>query len=243
MAGPDDIGDRRDLGDVPSHRLFLNRLAERAPFEFVSHEQQGGAGSSAPLAGHPADRPDLHPDPDDLVVAVGHGLRILHDLETGPLLEPGGEATGPAFGWEAVKARCVAAVGGSSVDPDRLPEPYNRYSADQLLSMFVEGKPEKADDSSDLVVCHGRPTMDRFYVDGGQFQGFTAVDDALVADRHLDLAVIHQSVQVVLGREAVFRFYESYGQDPNLARLEHYVLASHLLGTAPLSTNTPSAGQ
>jgi len=201
-----------------AHRL-LAHLADVASFDVTP-------GSEVPPTALTAAQPDRHHQVIGVRVAVGTGLRALHDL---PL--PGDP--GMTIGWAAVADRCRAAVAAAEPAAHRLPEPYGRYPMDQLLTMFIDGRP--ADPDADLVVCHGQPTLDRFLVEGGRFQGLTGFDSVIVANRHLDLAVIHQSVQAVLGPEAVFRLYAAYGQDPNVALLEHHILASHLLGTAPVS--------
>lgn len=193
---------------------------------------------AAPGTGQPADRPDLHPDPDDLVVAVAAGLRALHQLP----VEHGAGHLGAAD----ITEWCRSAVAAGSVDTEQLPEPYRRYNPNQLLDMVIESAEATTTGTAtttgvaktagvaaadpELVVCHGRPTLDRLLIGNGEFLGFTDFDLVAVADRHLDLAVVHRSVQAVFGPEAVFRFYDAYGRDPHVARLEHYILVTHLLG-------------
>lgn len=244
MAAPDADADV-DAQQAPTssvdparQRALLTAVAAAAPFlvPTITGEADGVLETSPP-PGTRADRPDLHPDPDDLIVAVGAGLQSLHGLAVSPFLADGQEPSA-ADGWVTIAARCRAAVASGAVDPQQLPEPYRRYSAKNLLAMFLDGKPVDADDSIDVVLCQGRPNLAQFLVTNGTFSGFASMADAMVADRHYDLAVIHQSVQHVFGPEAVFRFYESYGQDPNVAKLEHYVLVSHLLGTAPTQDQT-----
>lgn len=180
------------------------------------------------VAGESAGRPDLHPDPDDLVVAVGHGLRLLHDLPI-ETLETDADWPLVDWGWEPVLARCRRRVEDGTLDAKELPHPYDRYQPSELLAMLAEGRPDK----EDLVCCHGAAVVDRVMVESGTFRGFDRLDSAVVADRHLDLAVMHLSLQELLGPEAVFRFYDSYGADPDLVRLDHYVLVSHLLDPPP----------
>ncbi len=186
-------------------------------------------------AGQPADRPDLHADPDDLVVAVANGLRQLHELSGDERRDVGQHAA--TGGWEAFVDRCRAAVGDERFDPSLLPAPYDRYDGDQLLAMVVDGRPA----TEEPVLCHGRPVLAEFMVDGGSFSGFRSLDLMVVADRHLDLAIIHQSVHLALGPEAVFRFYEAYGSDPDIVRLDHYILICHLLGLSPLDSAADSS--
>lgn len=224
--------------DVAWHARRLRLIAAAAPFEVptVTGESDGVLVTSPP-SGTPADQPDQHPDPDDLIVAVGAGLRTLHGLDVSPFLVDDQDQPVVA-GWELVAQRCRIAVENRSVRPAELPEPYSRYSAEQLLEMCLDGFSGFADDNIDTVLCHGHPVLAQFLASNGSFSGFASLTDVTVADRHYDLAVLHQSVQQVLGPEAVFRLYESYGQDPKLAKLEHYVLVSHLLGTAPVQVIT-----
>lgn len=224
---------RRFHGDDPIDEVdLLRRLGSAAPFPVPQVLAVCGRWAALRLPpGRPAHRPENHGDPDDLVVAIGSGLRSLHELPLtvvrGDVATAGGcVARSPAEGWEAVAARCRLMVESGAVERDRLPAPYDRYGPARLLSMLIDGRPE----TEEPVCCHGFPVAERILVDGGRFAGFERYDTTLVADRHLDLAVAHLSVQHHLGPEAVFRFYDSYGADPDLVRLDHYVLAAHLLG-------------
>ncbi len=213
-------GDGRWIG------ALMAQLAERSfPVGELLLETNRWAVSTRP-SGHPADRPDLHADPDDLVVAVGAGLRQLHALSA----TDAPAAAERGSGWDAIAESCRTAVAAPGFHVAALPAPYDRYDGPTLLAMMLDGRPG----AEEAVCCHGRPTLRRFMVDGGRFTGFQGLADVVVADRHLDLAVIHQSVHHELGPEAVFRFYQAYGADPDLVRLDHYVLVSHLLGTSPL---------
>ena len=60
--------------------------------------------------------------------------------------------------------------------------------------------------------------------DGDRPSGVTGVHRLGVADRHLDLAIIHRSLQAAFGAEAVFGFYQGYGHTPKLVALDHYLL-------------------
>ncbi len=182
--------------------------------------------------GEPGHRPDLHADPDDLVGALGEGLRQLHDLTPPDLVVTNPVPSGPD-GYarpDVIVDRCTAAVEAGLVETAALPSPYDRYSPQELLALFVEGRPDPIDADEPPVWCHGSVGAERFVVEGGSFTGFDRMENPVLADRHLDLATMHRSVQDHFGPEAVFRFYEAYGRDPNLVLLDHYILASHLMG-------------
>ena len=225
-------------GTVVGRSAVVTRLIE-ASFpvgEMVSSD--GDLVRTERPAGYPADRPDLHADPDDLVVAVADGLRRLHSLSSAPAGLDDGSSDGP-HGWSYLAERCRNAVADSGFDAALLPPPYDRYDGSQLLAMMTEGRPA----TEELVLCHGQPTLDQFLVDGGSFTGFRQLDNMIVADRHLDLAIIHQSVHHELGPEAVFRFYEAYGADPDIVRLDHYILLCHLLGRSGTEPAAEPAGE
>lgn len=223
-------------GEADGDQRLLDRLAAAASFAVPQVRGRVGAWLVSELAGgERADRPERHAEPGSLARAVGSGLAALHGLPVG-VLET--DAAVPPDRWATVIERCRQRVAAGLVDTGRLPEPYARYDAERLLEMFEgTGNGQAGAAPPDPpVLCHGRPTLDRVLVDGGRFVGFDGFESAVVADRHLDLAVAHRSIAEVLGAEAVVGLYEGYGFDPDLIRLDRAVLASHLLGveTDPL---------
>lgn len=162
----------------------------------------------------PADRPDLVGDVGGLAVAIAEFLGRLHRLPT--------EGFPFDVGWDALAARVEAA----GRDAAELPEPYNRYETAKLRELWSKSRP----DVEDLVVCHGQPELAGMRFHAGNLVGIGTVDRLCVADRHLDLAIAQQSLQRALGPESVFVFYDAYPFEPDLVRLDHYVLASLLGG-------------
>ena len=168
------------------------------------------------LVGVPAHRPDLHGDVGSLAEVAGNALRELHALPVD--LAP----STVERGWDAIAALASATVaaGLGAVD-----DPYQRYSGDELLELWLQGRPAV----EDLVICHGDPALPNMMAQQGVFSGWVDVGGVRVADRHLDLAHAHASIHRNLGPEAVYVFYDTYGQDPDLLRLDHYLLAKQLL--------------
>lgn len=222
-------------GDLDRYERVLGELA--AAIESVAVPQvvlrDGAWLVTRRPDGTPVDEPDRHPDPDDLVTAVGAGLRVLHGID--PAAVPSAEPDGGAAA--AVLARCRATIGSWSADA-RLPPPYDRRAPGELLELLEDGWPA----DGEPVVCHGEPTADALLASNGTLVGIDRVDRAVVGDRHLDLAIVHLSIGDHLGPEAVFRFYEAYGDDPSIVRLDHYVLAANLLGLAPPVIDRGPAG-
>ena len=167
------------------------------------------------------DPPDRHAEPGRLAEAMGEGLRRLH-VRPVPEPRPGGA------GWPGLFAACRHRVESGVVEAAVLPPPYDRHRPDRLLALVADGRPAAEDE----VWCHGRPTARSVWVLDGRFAGFSPPrpGESTIADRHLDLAVAHLSVHEVLGPEAVFAFYDAYGRDADLVRLDHYLLIAHLLG-------------
>lgn len=168
------------------------------------------------LDGVPADRPDLHGDVGSLAEVAGTALRQLHDLSVD--LAP----QQLERGWDAVERVAALSVGGGI---DEVDEPYQRYSPPELLDLFRAGRP--ADE--DLVICHGDADLANMVAHQGAFVGWVDLGGVRLADRHFDLAHAHASVLRSLGPEAVYVFYDAYGRDPDLLRLDHYLLAKQLM--------------
>jgi len=168
------------------------------------------------LDGVPSHRPDLHGDVGSLAEVAGNALRELHALpvDVAPsTLE---------CGWEALDAVAAANVSAGLGEVD---EPYQRYSSEQLLDLWRQGRPA----TEDLVICHGNASLPNMIAQQGVFAGWVDLGAVRIADRHLDLAFAHDSIHRSLGPEAVYVFYDTYGQDPELLRLDHYLLARQLL--------------
>lgn len=177
------------------------------------HDQLGLSGE-----GDPANHHDQHGELPRLSIIMGQGLARLHgiDIRSAPL----------ATGWNKLDAVIQGRLEGGLIDPSILGKPYDLYAADRLVELWRSGRPAE----EDLVICCGEPTLENLLIADSQLSGFLSAANAVIADRHLDLAVAQQSVHAELGSEAVFSFYEGYGLDANIVKLDHYVLATRLLG-------------
>lgn len=189
-----------------------------APEVVVVSDDDGGGGwlVTATLPGRPAHRADHHPDAEVLVRAVGDALRRLHAL-------PAAVCPFDA-GWHRLDEEVAANLAAGRIDTSAFDQPFCRYGAERLVELWRQGRP--TDDVP--VVVHGDATLPNVLVDGSQLTGFVDVGRLGVGDRHLDLAVAHRSIHRNLGPAAVFAFYDAYGTDPDLARLEHHLLGDLL---------------
>lgn len=168
-----------------------------------------------------ADRPDLHGQVEGLVDSIGATLQRLHETRLPVPIE--GEQC-----WDALRSAIEERLKQDLIQPDAMPDPYSRYEPAALVDIWVQGRPA----IHDLALCHGNPRLAMFQFQGDTFVGCDDVSSVRVADRHLDLATMHQEIHHLYGPEAIYRFYEAYGSDPDLVKLDHYLLASHLLRTA-----------
>lgn len=172
-------------------------------------------------SGVAADQPDVHGHVEGLVDGIAEVLRRLHETAVDETaVDPD-----PSVYWQGIADQVSANVESGVVDPSRMSDPYSRYTAQQLHEMWLGTKPA----THEVVLCHGNPRLASFFFEGPTFVGCDDVASIRLADRHLDLAIVHHEIHHQYGPEAVFRFYESYGQDPDLVRLDHYILASMLL--------------
>jgi kanamycin kinase/aminoglycoside 3'-phosphotransferase-2 len=165
--------------------------------------------------GEPADRVDLLGEIEGIIVAFGRALAAMHAA-------PRDDAPLPV-GWEAIRSTIESNLG--TIDPAQLPKAYARYTPDQLFDIWQANRPA----TEDLVVCHGAPLLENVLLHSGTTSGYRDLHRMRIADRHLDLAVAHHSVHARFGGDASFIFYDAYGTDPDLLRLDHYTLAGVLL--------------
>ncbi len=179
----------------------------------------------------PASMVTSHPDPGQLAIGVGASLKRLHDLDVKVVGElrgsnvEGGLEGAAVDSWDRLASQVRSELQSSRFVSAQLPEPYNRYGADQLLEMFEGGRPASADN----VVSHGNFTPANVLVADGRPAGLLGLSAVRIIDRHFDMARMHLAISGQIGSEAVFGFYEGYGMEPNLIAVDHYIFAHTLL--------------
>lgn len=212
-------------GHLEQRSARLQWLAGRTPVPLVVVDEINEDGHwlvTEKLDGEPADQLESLGDIQGLIELVARSLRQVHELD--PSNFPF------ATGWDSLRIDIETRHYDGEIDASRLPEPYSRYDGDRLVELWAKGRPTKPED---LVVCHGAPTLSNFFVDGQRLVGLDGVDHLRVADRHLDLAIIHRSLHETLGGESPLIFFDAYGIDPGLVELDHYVLADFLRSAKP----------
>ncbi len=205
------------VGRAQAERMaWLVRRAPTAAVELVVSDDEFDWVITQRLSGHPSHRIDAHGDMQGVPATFARALRALHELPVEVDDVPFG------VGWQAIDDQIEAGV--SALDPAELPDPYSRYSAERLVEIWRHGRPA----SEDLVLCHGDPSLPNLIIDPAVV-GWVDVGRLCLADRHLDLAIAQYSIHRNFGPDAVFAFFEAYEIDPDLVRLDHYLLASFLL--------------
>lgn len=204
-----------DLDAAEANATWLGEHVSTAPALLRADSADHAWLVSDRLVGVPSHRPDLHGDVGSLAEVAGNALRELHALSID--LAPSTIESG----WDALDAVVAANVAAGLGEVD---EPYQRYSGEKLLELWRQGRPA----AEELVICHGNATLPNMIAQQGMFAGWVDLGGVRLADRHLDLAMAHESIHRSLGPEAVYVFYDTYGQDPELLRLDHYLLAKQL---------------
>ncbi|MDP1719977.1 MAG: aminoglycoside 3'-phosphotransferase [Candidatus Nanopelagicaceae bacterium] len=151
-------------------------------------------------------------DPAIAVVAIGRGLRAMHDAL------PVDECP---FSWSA-QDRILRARGrivGGKTDPTQWHEEFRGLSTEAALKEISSPPPD------DLVVCHGDACAPNTLIDrSGQWAGNVDMARLGIADRWADLAVAAWSTQWNYGLGWEDLLYDSYGIDPDIQKIHFYRL-------------------
>ncbi|MDX2972073.1 APH(3') family aminoglycoside O-phosphotransferase [Kribbella solani] len=187
-----------------------------ATAKVVDHGQDGQAGwlitesvPGIPAADWPGD------DLGTVVRSLADIARMLHALPTGSC---------PFHREVDVTTRLATAqVQAGLVDLDNLEDEYAGWTGDQLLGELERNRPP----AEDLVVCHGDLTPENvLLVPGtGELAGFIDVGKLGIADRWLDLAILHRELSDDPFQPGhAEQFLAQYGTPPAPAKLSYYIL-------------------
>jgi kanamycin kinase len=158
-------------------------------------------------------------DPEGAVVAIGEGLRALHD--TLPVADC-------PFNWDAgerfSKIRGRAASG--LVNPADWDPAHRGWRLTDALHYLADPPP-----ADRLVVCHGDACAPNTLLDeNGRWTAHVDLGALGVADRWADLAVASWSLDWNYGAGWAPTLFDAYGVDPDPPRVAYYRLLWDLAG-------------
>jgi len=168
----------------------------------------------APLVGRDATTPELKSDPPTIVPLLGHGLRDFHE-QLDPDDCPFDFRNDVAIAH--VRRRLEAGVFDDDYD---FHDEFKHMTPEQAVRKLEELRPE----SEDLVVCHGDYCFPNVLIDHGSIAGYLDVGELGVADRWCDVAVGAWSTTWNVGPGWEELFYECYGIEPDVQKIEYYRL-------------------
>jgi kanamycin kinase len=168
---------------------------------------------TAPLPGHNAVSPRWLADPRTAVIAIGEGLRAMHDALP---------VTHCPFSWmaqERIAAAQRAAAAGRLDTSDWAPEHQELGIAGAIAQ--VQNIPS----ADKLVVCHGDACAPNTLIaDNGRWSGHVDLGDLGVADRWADLAIATWSTEWNYGPGWEQLLLDAYGIKPDAERTRYYRL-------------------
>jgi kanamycin kinase len=152
-------------------------------------------------------------DPERAVVAIGAGLRALHD--TLPVADC-------PFSWSATErlAKITHRASAGLVDPAGWDPAHRHWGLTEALEYLSSPPP-----TDRLVVCHGDACAPNTLVDEtGRWTAHVDFGALGVADRWADIAVATWSVEWNYGDGWERTFLDAYGVDPDPFRTAYYRL-------------------
>ena len=206
-------------GRFPTLRDESERLTWAAAYlpvpRVVALEQLGGTTIlvTEALPGRDATDPAWRDDLPGLVRTLGRGLRDFHEAV--------GEEWCPfRFDTEHALDHVRRRVATDDIAGEGFHEEHAHLSPAAALAELEAIAP--ADE--DLVVCHGDYCAPNVLLEEGRVTGYVDLGELGAADRWWDVAVGAWSVGWNFGEEFEPLFYESYGVDPDPARIRFYRL-------------------
>jgi kanamycin kinase len=179
----------------------------------LGSDGQGSWLVTSALPGHNAVSPRWLADPRTAVIAIGEGLRAMHDALP---------VTDCPFSWRArdrIATVQRAAAAGRLDTSDWAPE---------HLELGIDGAVAQVQNipaAEKLVVCHGDACAPNTLIaDNGRWSGHVDLGDLGVADRWADLAVATWSAEWNYGPGWEQVLLDAYGIQPDTERTRYYRL-------------------
>jgi kanamycin kinase len=202
--------------DLAAEAARMTWAVAYTPVPRVLGRGADGEGSwlvTAALPGHNAVAQRWLADPRTAVIAIGAGLRTMHDAMP---------VTGCPFSWTAqdrVAAAQRAAAAGHLDTSDWAPE--HRELGIEGAITRVKNIPS----ADKLVVCHGDACAPNTLIaDDGRWSGHVDLGDLGVADRWADLAIATWSTEWNYGPGWEQALLDAYGIKPDAERTRYYRL-------------------
>jgi kanamycin kinase len=202
--------------DLAGEAARLTWAVEFAAVPRVLDQDADGDGSwlvTAALPGRSAVDPRWRGEPRTAVVAIGEGLRALHEALP---------VAGCPFSWTAedrvADARRRAAHGDH--DPARWDAPHRSLGVDEALDLVAAIPPPDR-----TVVCHGDGCApNTLLTEDGRWSGHVDLGALGVADRWADLSVAAWSTEWNYGPGWERLLLDAYGVRPDPERSRYYRL-------------------
>jgi kanamycin kinase len=202
--------------DLAAEAARMNWAVAYTPVPSVLGRGADSKGSwlvTAALPGHSAVSPRWLADPRTAVIAIGEGLRAMHDALP---------VTDCPFSW---MAQDRVATAQRAADAGRLD---TSDWAPEHLELGIEGaiaQVQNIPQADKLVVCHGDACAPNTLIAGsGRWSGHVDLGDLGVADRWADLAIATWSTEWNYGPGWEQALLDAYGVKPDAERTRYYRL-------------------
>jgi kanamycin kinase len=202
--------------DLAAEAARMTWAGAYTPVPRVLSEGADGEGSwlvTAALPGHSAVSPRWLADPRTAVIAIGAGLRAMHDALP---------AADCPFSWMAAGRIAAAqrAAAAGRLDTSDWAAEHRELGVEGVLAQVRDIPP-----AGQLVVCHGDACAPNTLItDDGRWSGHVDLGDLGVADRWADLAIATWSAGWNYGPGWERLLLDAYGIKPDAGRIRYYRL-------------------
>ena len=160
-----------------------------------------------------ADATRVADDPENVVRALGEGLRRFHEMA--PVDECPFD-----FTLDVALEHVARRVHSGREMHDDLHEDFKHMTPLEVLDELQRTRPS----SEDVVVCHGDYCFPNMLLTDGAVTGYLDLGELGLADRWWDIAVGAWSVTWNVDPKWESVFYQAYGVEPDPARIRYYRL-------------------
>lgn len=163
---------------------------------------------------------DQHHSVEKIANQIGSSLRQLHEIPEGSLSQDL-----VTQNWQALDKKAIEVLESEGFDSRTLAAPYNQYSAEELAKNLLSSTPEEFKP----CLTHGNATVDNFWFKNDELVSISGLESLALRDPVWDVANLHLSIQQSLGAAVVFAFYDGYGIEPSVSKLDHSIFLINIL--------------